>query len=37
MHTVSGVESSSPTPPQSHVQNVAATITATGESPVLDP
>ena len=37
MQTVSGVESSSPTPPQSHVQKVAATMIATGESPVLDP
>ena len=37
MHTVKGVESSSPTPPQSHVQNVAATITAAGESPVVEP
>ena len=37
MHTVSGVESSNPTPPHSHVQNVAATMTATGDTPVLDP
>ena len=37
MHTVSGIDSSSPTPPHSHVQKLAATITATGDSPVLDP
>ncbi len=37
MHTVSGVESSSPMPPQSHVQNVAATMIATGDIPVLVP
>ena len=37
MHTVSGVDNSSPTPPQSHVQNVAAMMTAAGDSPVLDP
>src|SRR5262245_41488304 len=35
--TVSGVDSSSPTGPHSHVQNTADTSTATVDSPVLEP
>ena len=36
-HTVNGVESSDPTPPQSQVQKLAATMIATGDMPVLLP
>src|SRR5438067_1443106 len=36
-HTVSGVLSSSPGAPHSHVQNAAATSTASALIPVLDP
>src|SRR5690242_8108649 len=36
-HTVSGVERTRPTGPQSQVQNVAATRTATGDRPALAP
>ena len=35
--TVSGMDSSSPMGPQSHVQNTAEASTAIGESPVLEP
>jgi hypothetical protein len=35
--TVSGVASTSPTGPQSQVQNTAATISAMDETPVLEP
>src|SRR5690348_9350090 len=36
-NTVSGVESSRPIGPHSHVQKTAATSTAIGETPVLEP
>ena len=35
--TVSGVASTRPTGPQSHVQKTAAMISAIGETPVLEP
>ena len=36
-HTVNGVASNSPTPPQSHVQKIVAIMIATGDRPVCAP